>query len=198
MGGHGAAPHGPGRPPHGPDRPPLALQALLSLMRVALESNAAELAREGVRVKFAGETGRLPLALRAIVAAVERRTRANRRLLLTVACPYGARGDIAGAARELARSVAAGELAPEDVTEEALGSRMSTAEAGDVDLLIRTSGELRLSNFLLWESAYAELWFTGRCWPDFTEEELRDAMDSYARRDRRFGGRHAPPPPPAA
>ena len=170
------------------------MQALLSLMRIALESNAAELAREGVRVKFAGETGRLPLALRALVAEVERRTQGNSRLLLTVACPYGSRTDITGAARELAKRCAAGEMDPDDVTEEALGAQMSTSEAGDVDLLIRTSGELRLSNFMLWECAYAELWFTGHCWPDFSEEVLRDAIDSYARRDRRFGERHAEQP----
>jgi len=116
-------------------------------------------------------------------------TRENSRLALVIAFNYGARAEIAKAARKLAEEVAAGRIAPSDVTVEAMNGALDTAGIPDPDLLVRTSGEMRLSNFLLWQSAYTEFVFLDACWPDFGRELLEEALARYRARERRFGGR---------
>jgi undecaprenyl diphosphate synthase len=117
------------------------------------------------------------------------RLEANSRLTLVVALNYGSRAEIAAAARTLAERVSSGEIAPETINENAIGTELQTAGLPELDLLIRTSGELRLSNFLLWQAAYAELVFTPTLWPDFGEPEFAEAIRQFAARERRFGGR---------
>jgi undecaprenyl diphosphate synthase len=138
-----------------------------------------------VRVRFIGRRDRAPDWLRERMTALERETLENARLDLWIAFDYGGRAELVEAARRL---VADG-VAPEDVDEAALASRLYAPELPDPDLLIRTSGEVRISNFLLWQLAYAELVFVDTYWPDFGEEQLRAALAEYARRKRRFGGR---------
>ena len=153
-----------------------------------LMSEAERLARYGVRLRFIGGRERLDQRLQALMAGIESRTADNDALHLTVAINYGGRDEIARAARWLARDVAAGRIAPEEVGEAALDARLDTADLPDPDLVIRTSGETRTSNFLPWQSAYAEYEFTPTLWPDFTPAELGAIIDRYAARERRFGG----------
>jgi undecaprenyl diphosphate synthase len=166
-------------------RPPDEVESIMELMDETIDRELPDLARQGVRTRFVGRRDRVPEALRAKMAALEEETAVNERLLLWIAFDYGSRAELVEAARKL---VAEG-VAPDDVSEEALAERLFAPELPDPDLVIRTSGELRLSNFLLWQSAYAELVFTDTYWPDFGEAELRGALDEYARRGRRFGSR---------
>ena len=166
-------------------RPPDEVESIMELMDETIDRELPDLARQGVRTRFFGRRDRVPEALRAKMAALEEETAVNERLLLWIAFDYGSRAELVEAARKL---VAEG-VAPDDVSEEALAERLFAPELPDPDLVIRTSGELRLSNFLLWQSAYAELVFTDTYWPDFGEAELRGALDEYARRGRRFGAR---------
>ncbi|KXZ41287.1 hypothetical protein GPECTOR_576g625 [Gonium pectorale] len=166
---------------------------LLRLIEATLERQLPELAAQGVRLAFAGERAGLPASLRRAIERAEEATAANSSLLLCVCLSYGGRQDITRAAQELCRQVVEGSLRPEQVTEELLAAQLSTravrSAAGDPDLLIRTSGEQRLSNFLLWESAYTELHFTPACWPDFDRHEWDAALEHYAARQRRYGRR---------
>ena len=166
---------------------------LMALLERTLVAELPDLAREGVRVTVMGDVGMLTQNLRDAVRRAEDATRGNAKLRLNVALSYSARRDIVAAARGLAAEVAAGHLDAEDITErvisERLSSRVLPADVREPDLLIRTSGEQRLSNFMLWEAAYAELYFAEELWPDFTEASLRDALRSYAKRQRRFGRR---------
>jgi undecaprenyl diphosphate synthase len=134
-----------------------------------------------------GELGRLGESSRQAVDNVSQRTDNGRNLLLNLCISYSSRGEIARAARQLAEEVAAGTLTPAEVDEDALARRLYTADLPDPDLLIRTSGEMRISNFLLWQLAYAELYVTPVLWPDFSREHLYDAILEFQRRDRRFG-----------
>jgi undecaprenyl diphosphate synthase len=143
------------------------------------------LAREGVRTRFVGRRDRAPDALRGKMEALEAQTAPNDRLQLWIAFDYGGRAEIVEAVRRL---LAAGED-PDDVDEDRFRSFLYAPEMPDPDLVIRTSGESRMSNFFLWQSAYAELVFVDRLWPDFGEDDLRSALDDYASRRRRFGGR---------
>jgi len=161
---------------------------LMSIFARYIESEAERLARHGVRLRFIGGRERLDQRLQALMAGIESRTADNDALHLTVAINYGGRDEIARAARWLARDVAAGRIAPEEVGEAALDARLDTADLPDPDLVIRTSGETRTSNFLPWQSAYAEYEFTPTLWPDFTPAELGAIIDRYAARERRFGG----------
>jgi undecaprenyl diphosphate synthase len=148
-----------------------------------------ELHKRGVRVRFTGRRGgRVPNRLLRRIEESEALTRRNRRLTLVIAFNYGGRAELADAARAIARDVAAGRLDPDRVDERALARHLYLPDAPDPDLLVRTSGEYRLSNYLLWQLAYAELYFTDVLWPDFRREHLFEAVREYQRRERRFGG----------
>jgi undecaprenyl diphosphate synthase len=168
-------------------RPVDEVRGLMSLFVDALEREVDELDANGIRVKFIGDLDALnPLLRRATDAAVQR-TSGNSRMDLVVAVAYGGRWDIVQAARRLAAEAAAGRLDPSAIDEAKLESALQTAGSSSVDLLIRTGGEKRISNFLLWDIAYAEVFFSDVLWPDFTGAELRKAFEFYARRQRRFG-----------
>jgi undecaprenyl diphosphate synthase len=166
-------------------RPPDEVEALMEIFGETIERELPDLTRQGVRTRFIGRRDRAPEELRARMAALEEETASNRRLQLWIAFDYGGRAEIVEAARRLVESGAGAE----EIDEELLASHLYAPEMPDPDLLIRTSGELRISNFLLWQLAYAELVFVDRLWPDFGEEDLRSALEEYANRRRRFGGR---------
>ena len=159
----------------------------MRLLRAFLIDERAELLARGIRLTTIGDTARLPRFVRAPLAALEAASARGRDLTLCLAVSYGGREAITGAARALAADVAAGRLRPEDITESRLGARLGTGALPPLDLLIRTSGEQRLSNFMLWEAAYAELYFTPVLWPDFGRADFEQALAAYARRQRRFG-----------
>ena len=162
---------------------------LTGLMRFYLERELKTLEKEGVRLQLIGEPAAFGAELAAKLQGACERTAGNRRLTLVIALNYGSRSEMCAAARALAERVAAGELEPAAIDEAALAAELQTAGLPELDLLIRTSGEVRLSNFLLWQAAYAELIFTPTLWPDFGEEDLAAAVEQYASRERRFGGR---------
>ena len=168
-------------------RPEDEVGALMKLFLGALEREVDELDRRGVRIRFIGERDRFAEAIRDRMAASEAQTRDNTRLQLTIAASYGGRGDIAQAARSLAKDVAAGRLQPEAIDESMLAARMALSDLPAPDLFIRTGGDMRISNFLLWQLAYTELWFTETLWPELDVATLRRALDDYASRERRFG-----------
>ena len=163
--------------------------ALMQLILDFFASEIDELDEKGVRILILGEKGALPEKQREVLIEAERRTAANTGLKLNIALNYGSRAELTRAARRLAEKVQAKELCFEDVTEEAIESELYTAGQPDVDLLIRTSGEMRLSNFLLWQCAYAEFEFPEVLWPDFTVAHYDEALQVFASRNRRFGGR---------
>ena len=169
------------------DRPQDEVGGLMKLFTGALEREVDELDRLGVRVRFIGDRARFSDAIRRRMTEAEARTARNERLHLSIAVSYGGRWDIAQAARSLAEDVAAGRIEPAQVDEALLSSRLALAELPAPDLFIRTGGELRISNFLLWQLAYTELWFTDLLWPDVDAATLQAALDDYARRERRFG-----------
>ena len=162
---------------------------LTGLMRFYLERELKTLEKEGVRLKLIGDYSAFgPDFVARLERAVER-TAKNRRLTLVIALNYGSRAEIAAAARELAVKAAAGKIDAASIDEQAVAAELQTHDLPELDLLIRTSGEVRLSNFLLWQAAYAELLFLDTLWPDFDEEAFADALQQYAARERRFGGR---------
>ena len=166
-------------------RPADEVESIMELLDETIDRELPDLAKQGVRTRFFGRRDRIPEPLQRKMEALEAETAANDRLQLWIAFDYGSRAELVEAARRLvAECVGVGE-----VTEEAVAQRLFAPELPDPDLVIRTSGEQRLSNFLLWQSAYAELVFTDTYWPDFGEEELRSALEEYARRGRRFGAR---------
>jgi undecaprenyl diphosphate synthase len=169
-------------------RPAHELDALFGLMRQYLKSDLERLEREGVRIRVIGDRRRVPADLIDLIDLAERTTRANARMTLTIAFNYGGQAEIVEAARAIARDAAAGRLNPDDVTEDLFASRLTTHGLPDPDLVIRTSGEQRLSNFLIWQAAYAEFVVLDVLWPDFGREHLEAAFEEYRRRDRRFGG----------
>jgi undecaprenyl diphosphate synthase len=162
---------------------------LTALMRYYLERELKTLDKEGVRLKLIGDHSAFGGELVERLDKAVERTAGNDRLTLVVALSYGSRGEIAAAARQLAGRAVAGELDPAAIDEALLGAALQTADLPDLDLLIRTSGEVRLSNFLLWQAAYAELLFLDTLWPDFDEQTFAEALKTYAARERRFGGR---------
>ncbi|MFK3649084.1 polyprenyl diphosphate synthase [Lysobacter enzymogenes] len=168
-------------------RPEDEVGGLMKLFLNALEREVEELHRRGVRVRFIGERGRFSDKIRERMAAAERQTEANTVLHLTIAASYGGRWDIAQAARSLAQDVAAGRLAAEAIDEHLLAARMCLADLPAPDLFIRTGGDTRISNFLLWQLAYTELWFTEALWPELDAAMLQRALDEFAGRERRFG-----------
>jgi undecaprenyl diphosphate synthase len=168
-------------------RPVEEVRGLMTLFVDALEREVAELDASGIRLKFIGDLDALNPTLRRTADAAMQKTERNTRLDLVVAVAYGGRWDLARAARKLAVDAAAGKLDPQKIDEAAVAAALQTAACPNVDLLIRTGGEKRISNFMLWEIAYAEVYFSDVLWPDFTTAELRKAFDFYGRRQRRFG-----------
>ena len=170
-------------------RPASEVSDLTGLLRRFIKSELAELGREGVRLRFIGDRGRFDKDIQAELVQAEISTATNTRLNLIVALSYGARGEIVEAARAAMVAALAGRLDPAELTEERFAALLSTSGIPDPDLILRTSGELRLSNFLLWQSAYAELVFQDVLWPDFGPEEFAAALAEFAKRERRFGAR---------
>lgn len=168
-------------------RPEKEVAALMGLFLQALTGKVPELHENGIRVRFIGDLSRFAPDLQAGMADAETLTRGNVRMTLVIAVNYGGQWDMAHAAQKLAAEVAAGRLAPAEITPERMGHFVQMADLPPVDLLIRTGGEMRISNFLLWQTAYAEFFFTDALWPDFDAAELDRALADYAGRQRRFG-----------
>jgi len=168
-------------------RPATEIGALMSLLEEYIQREADELEAQGVRVQMLGDLDRLAPPARAAVDRVMAQTAKNSTLVLNLFISYGSRAEIVRAARRIAEEVAAGTLRPEQVDEGAISARLFTVGCPDPDLLIRTSGERRISNFLLWQLAYTELHITPVLWPDFTRANLYEAILDYQTRDRRFG-----------
>ena len=168
-------------------RPKTEVGALMGLFRAYFRSDLNELAGRGVRVRIIGSRSRVSQDIHAMIEDAEKRTVHNKGLNLTFAFDYGGQEEIANAARELARGAKEGRLDPETITPELFSARLFTSALPEPDLVIRTSGEHRLSNFLLWQSAYAELAFVETLWPDFTREKFLECLEEYAQRERRFG-----------
>lgn len=168
-------------------RPEDEVSALMGLFLRALDKEVDELHAQGVRLRFIGELTGFSDELRQRMERAMARTADNTRLQLNIAVNYGGRWDIVQAARQAALAIGRGELAAEALDEPTLGRFMSLAELPPLDLFIRTGGEQRISNFLLWQAAYAELYFTDTLWPDFDQACLARAIDDYARRERRYG-----------
>lgn len=170
-------------------RPPEEVDDLMSLLRLYLRNEVAELNRQNVRLRVIGDRTRLSADVVDLVSESEALTARNTGLTLVLALNYGAQAEITAAVRDIARKVKTGELDPEAVTERTVAEHLLTHDMPDPDVIIRTSGEQRLSNFLLWQAAYAELIFVPCLWPDFDRAELEAAIADFAQRDRRFGGR---------
>ncbi|HVB17865.1 MAG TPA: isoprenyl transferase [Stellaceae bacterium] len=168
-------------------RPLAEVDDLMGLLRHYLRGEIAELHKNGVRLRVIGELDRLSTDIVTLIANAEALTRDNRAINLTIALSYGGRAEIAAATRTIAAKVAAGEIALEAVGEALIAGHLLTADLPDPDLLIRTSGEQRISNFLLWQCAYAELVFTKTLWPDFGRDDLAAAIADYCGRERRYG-----------
>lgn len=165
---------------------------LTSLLRFYLRHKVAELHEQNVRLEFIGDLSRFDAGLRAEIDRARTLTARNTSLTMILALSYGARNDVLGAAKRLAAAALRGEIDPDTVGEDAFGDFLQTSPFPDPDLIVRTSGERRLSNFLLWESAYAELAFLDVMWPDFNETHFETLMVDFSRRERRFGKRLAP------
>jgi undecaprenyl diphosphate synthase len=176
------------------ERPDGEIDALWTLLREFLLSERDELLDNQIRLNAIGNIGRLPGLVRAVLDPLRRETEEKAEMTLTLALSYGGREEIAQAAQKCARDVAAGKMRAEDVTAESLRLHMPSLEFGDPDLIVRTGGERRISNFLLYGLAYAELYFADVLWPDFSAEDLYSAVASYQSRERRFGrvGKPAP------
>jgi undecaprenyl diphosphate synthase len=168
-------------------RPEAEVSDLMQLLRFYLRSEIAELHKAGVRLRVIGERSRLSKDIVQLIDKAEELTRDNDVLTLVVALSYGSRQEIAQAARRLAEEVRDGRLDPSAIDEEALSGRLFTTDIPDPDLIVRTSGEKRISNFLLWQAAYAEFVFLDTLWPDFTKRDLEAAIEEFHRRERRFG-----------
>ncbi len=161
---------------------------LMAIFARYIDREADRLLAEGVSLRFIGDRARLDPKLQRMMAGIEERTKGGTRLTFTVAINYGGRDEITRAMRDIARDIAEGRLAPSDVTDALIGARLDTAGLPDPDLVIRTSGETRTSNFLPWQTAYAEYEFTPTLWPDFTARELAEIVSRFGNRERRFGG----------
>ena len=168
-------------------RPVEEVTSLMGLFVEAIDREIAELHSNGVRVRFIGDRQSLSVRLQARIAAAEERTGTNEGLRLQIAMSYGGRWDIIQAAQKLAKESASGALRPQDIDEKRFSERLQLAGLPDAELLIRTGGEQRISNFLLWDAAYAELFFTDRLWPEFDAKDLDAAFAYFASRQRRFG-----------
>jgi undecaprenyl diphosphate synthase len=168
-------------------RPKHEVEELMNLLRRSIKSELADMLEMGVHLKVIGDRYRLPADVVRQIEDAERRSAANAKLFVTVALSYGSRQEIAAAARRLGEQVKSGELDPSEINEDLFGLSLQTAGLPDPDLLIRTSGEKRISNFLLWQCAYSEMVFLDCLWPDFGKDDLRRAIEVYGTRERRFG-----------
>ncbi len=169
-------------------RPKSEVSDLMGLLKLFIRRDLAELHQNGVRVTVIGDRANLQPDIRGLLEEAESLTALNDALTLVIAFNYGGRDEIARAARKLARSAALGEIDPEEITADVFAAFLDTAGIPDPELIIRTSGELRLSNFLLWQAAYSELVFLPCYWPDFSAEHLAEALRDFGSRERRFGG----------
>lgn len=168
-------------------RPADEVDDLMWLLRSYLQREVNELNRQRVRIGFIGERSALAPDLVSLIENAEKQTRHNDRLIFTIAVNYGGQHDIVAAAQRLAQEVAAGRMQPDQITAETFAANLMTTGLPDPDLIIRTSGEQRLSNFMLWQAAYSELIFLDPLWPDFSRQSLEQAIDLFSRRERRFG-----------
>ena len=168
-------------------RPQAEVEALMDLVCKGVEMNATELRDNGIRVQVIGERSRFSESVREAIERIEEITAEGKNLTLVLALNYSSRNELTMAMQQIARRVQAGELETEAITEQTISESLYTAAMPDPDLIIRTSGEYRLSNFLMWQASYAEFYFTDTLWPDFGEEELTKAIESFKARDRRYG-----------
>lgn len=168
-------------------RPKKEVQLLMELFMVALNSEVKKLVKNNVRLKVIGDKAAFSEKLQAQISKAENQTASNSGMLLQIAANYGGRWDITQSCKKLAQRIYDHEITPDQVSEEAISQNLSFAGFSDVDLFIRTGGDLRISNFILWQSAYAELYFTPVLWPDFDIDTYQQALDEYAGRQRRFG-----------
>ncbi len=169
------------------NRPQLEIQAIMRFLANALKKQTLELNENNVRLETIGQIHRLPASIQKQLVESKKVLTANTGLTLVLALSYGSRAEIVDAARQIAVQVQSGKLDATDIDENCFANHLNTAKIPDPELLIRTSGELRMSNFLLWQASYSELVFTPTLWPDFTPASLVEAIEEYARRDRRFG-----------
>ncbi|MAZ01876.1 MAG: di-trans,poly-cis-decaprenylcistransferase [Sneathiella sp.] len=168
-------------------RPVEEINHLMGLFRFFFQKEVKALCEAGVKVKFIGDIRRLPGDIQELIEDLKERTKDNSKLILTIALSYGSQAEIAGSMRRIADKIKAGEIAPEDIDEIMVARHLETADLPDPDLLIRTSGEQRLSNFLLWQCAYTEFVFLDVLWPDFRKEDLIGAVEEFGSRNRRYG-----------
>ena len=168
-------------------RPQAEVDALMDLVCKGVEMNAAELRENGVRVQIIGERSRFCDSVKEAINRIESTTAEGEKMTLVLALNYSSRSELTMAVQQIARRVAAGELQADAISEQTISQSLYTAAMPDPDLIIRTSGEYRLSNFLMWQASYAEFYFTDTLWPDFGEEELGKAIEAYNTRDRRYG-----------
>jgi undecaprenyl diphosphate synthase len=169
-------------------RPREEIQGLMGLLRLVLREELAEMGREGVRLRAIGRLQDLPEAVREELESAIEKTKANTKLDLILALSYGSRVEITAAVQAVAREVKSGQLEADQITEKTISQHLYTHDLPDPDLLIRTSGEMRISNFMLWQISYAEIHVTPVLWPDFGKEQFAAALADFARRERRFGG----------
>ncbi|RED13209.1 isoprenyl transferase [Pontivivens insulae] len=168
-------------------RPVIEVAALMRLFRIYIRMEAVKLIENGVRVRFIGERSALEEDIRAMMLGLEQATKDNDRLTLQIALNYGGRDEIVRAMRNMGEAVAHGALSPDDINEALLSAHLDTHACSDPDLVIRTSGEYRTSNFLPWQAAYSEYAFVPECWPDFTPKQFGEILDAFGLRERRFG-----------
>ena len=168
-------------------RPQAEVEALMDLVCKGVEMNATELHDNGIRVQVIGERSRFSESVRGAIERIEEITAEGKNMTLVLALNYSSRNELTMAMQQIARRVQAGELEAEAITEQTISESLYTAAMPDPDLIIRTSGEYRLSNFLMWQASYAEFYFTDTLWPDFGEEELAKAIESFKARERRYG-----------
>jgi undecaprenyl diphosphate synthase len=168
-------------------RPATEVSALMTLLDRFLKEKGKDLDRQNVRLLAIGQLDRLPAKTRALIEKIQVRTADNTKMTLVLALSYGGREEIVAAARSLATDAVAGKISPAEIDAELFASRLQTAGIPDPDLLIRTSGEMRISNFLLWQISYAEIVIVKKFWPDFRQSDLSEAVQEYQRRHRRFG-----------
>ncbi|MBQ9034132.1 MAG: isoprenyl transferase [Lachnospiraceae bacterium] len=169
-------------------RPDSEVKALMNLLRTYMKTSLAKCAKNNVRIRVIGDKSRLDKDLQASIANLERETASNTGIGFQIAINYGSRDEMVRAVQAAAQKVKDGELKPEDITENFLSDSLDTCGIPDPDLLIRTGGEQRISNFLLWQTAYSELYFCDAAWPDFNKAELEKAVDAFNHRERRYGG----------